>query len=363
MNRLQEIETRKSEIKTQLETIENVEEIRTLNEEVDALNLEEKQIKETQEREQIAKDLEERKIEAKEIEAKEEINMEKKFDLNSKEYRSAFLKNLMGKELSAEERAVITSTTENSAGNAIPTETSNSIFEKVSQKAPMLDEVTLLNVRGNVDFVVETERTDAADHAEGSAITESDIKLVKVSLAGKEIVKLVTISETVKTMTIDAFENWLTDMLSDSIANTVEGKIATEIETNGIKLAKAISADSIREAVGTLPAFYDANAKWLVNKKQFFTEILGLQDKAKHDLVTFANGKYYILGYEVKMSDKATKVSLGDGKRVVANLAQDIQVKSAYDIHNNTYNYSGVAMFDVKLATADAYVVLTGTAE
>lgn len=359
MNRLQEIETRKSEIKTQLESIENVEEIRKLNEEVDALNLEEKQIKETQERGKIAKDLEEGKIEAKKIEKEEEKKMEKKFDVNSKEYRSAFLKNLMGKELSVEERAIITST---EANNAIPTETSNSIFEKVVKKAPMLDEITLLNVRGNVDFVVETERTDGTDHVEGSAITESDIKLVKVSLAGKEIVKLVTISETVKTMTIDAFENWLTDMLSDSIANNVEGKIVAELEKNGTQIAKAISADSIREVVGTLPAFYDANAKWLVNKKQFFTEILGLQDKAKHDLVTFANGKYYILGYEVLTSDKATKLSLGDGKRIVANLAQDIQIKNAYDIHTNTYSYSGVAMFDVKLATADAYVVLTGTA-
>lgn len=364
MDRLQEIETRKSEIKTSLETLEDIEEVRKLNEEVEALNIEEKEIKEAKERKNIAEKLEKKEITAEEIELKEEEKMEeKKFGVESKEYRSIFLKNLMGKELSVEERTVITSATENSAGNAIPTETSNNIFAKVAQKAPMLDEVTLLNVRGNVDFVVETERTDGADHTEGTTITESDIKLVKVSLAGKEIVKLVTISETVKSMTIDAFENWLTDMLSDSIANAVEGKIATEIETNGTKIAKEISADTLREAVGTLPAFYDSNAKWLVNKKKFFTEILGLQDKAKHDLVTFANGKYYILGYEVKMSDKATKLSLGDAKRVVANLAQDIQVKSAYDIKNNTYNYSGVAMFDVKLATADAYVVLTGTTE
>lgn len=359
-SRLQEIETRKREIKDSLENLEDVEEIRKLNDEVDVLNAEEKEIKEAEERKNIAENIAKGNINARKIEKEEEIEMENKFDLSSNEYRNAYLKNLMGKELTVEERAVITSTTENSAGNAIPTETSNSIFDKVSQKAPMLDEITLLNVRGNVDFVVEIERTAAADHTEGTSITESDIKLVKVSLAGKEIVKLVTISETVKSMTIDAFEDWLTDMLSDSIANAIEGKITTVIETNGTKIEKNISADTLRETVGTLPAFYDGNAKWLVNKKKFFTEILGLQDKAKHDLVTFANGKYYILGYEVLMSDKATKLSLGDAKKVVANLAQDIQVKSAYDIKTNTYDYSGVALFDVKLATSDAYVVLTG---
>jgi len=347
MDRLQEIKTRKNEIKTFLETLTDVEEVRKLNEEVEALNTEEKEIKEAQE--------------TKKIEKEEELDMEKKFDLANKEYRNAFLKQLMGKELTSEERAVITSTTANSAGNAIPTETQDSIFSKVAKKASMLDEVTLLNVYGNVEFVVETARSDASDHTEGATITESAINLVKVSLAGKEIVKLVTISETVKTMTIDAFENWLTDMLADSIATAIEGKIVSEIETNGTKIAKDVSADSIREAVGSLPSFYDSNAKWLVNKKQFFTSILGLQDKAKHDLVTFANGKYYILGYEVLMSDKATKLSLGDGKKVVANLPQAIQIKSDYDIHNNTYDYAGVAMFDVKLATADAYVVLAGT--
>ena len=67
---------------------------------------------------------------------------EKKYGIESKEYRSAFLKNLMGKELTVEERAVIASA--NVAG-AIPTETQNNIFAKVVEKAPMLDEITLLS--------------------------------------------------------------------------------------------------------------------------------------------------------------------------------------------------------------------------
>lgn len=356
MDRLQEIESRKSEIKSKIESIEELEEIEKLSEEVDALNLEKKEIEEAQEKRKIAKDLEDGKIEAKEIKFEEEIKMNK--GIESKEYRNAFLKNLMGKDLSVEERELITST---QAKDAIPTTTMNTIYEKVVKKAPMLDEITLLNVKGNVDFVVETERTDATDHTEGANIDSDSIKLVKVSLSGKEIVKLVTISETVKTMTIDAFEEWLTSMLADSIANNIESKIAKEIENNGTKIEKDITADVIREAVGTLPSFYDSNAKWLVNKKKFFTEILGLQDKSKHDIVTLSNNKYYILGYEVLTSDKATNLSLGDYSRVVGNLAQEIQIKDAYDIHTNTYNYSGVAMFDVKLATSDAVVVITGS--
>ena len=356
MDRLQKIEIRKNEIKSQLETLNDVAEIRALEEEVDALNAEETEIKESQEREENAKELEKDSSVAKEIEKEEERKMEK-YGIESKEYRSAFLKSMMGKELSVEERAIVTS---EEVGSAIPTATQNTIFEKVVKKAPMLDEITLLNVKGNVSFLVEGVRTDGADHAEGTAISESEINLVKVDLAGTEIVKLVTISETVKTMTIDAFEEWLTDMLSDSIANAIEGKIFTAMEANGTQLAKAVNAESLREAVGTLPAAYDNGAKFYVNKKQFFTEILGLQDNAKNELVTFSNGKYYILGYEVVTSDKATKVTLANAKKFVGNLPQEIQVKSAYNIANNTYSYSGVAMYDGKLAISDSAVVIAG---
>lgn len=356
MERLKEIETRKSEIKDQLESINDIEEVRALEGEVDALNAEETEIKESQERAEQAEELEKDSSKAKEIEKEEERKMEK-YGIESKEYRSAFLKSMMGKELSVEERAIVTS---EDVANAIPTTTQNSIFEKVVKKAPMLDEITLLNVKGNVSFLVEGARTDGADHEEGATIADSAINLVKVDLAGTEIVKLVTISETVKTMTVDAFEEWLTDMLSDSIANAIEGKIFTAMEANGTQLAKAVSAETLREAVGTLPAAYDNGAKFYVNKKQFFTEILGLQDNAKNELVTFSNGKYYILGYEVVTSDKATKVTLANAKKFVGNLPQEIQVKSAYNIANNTYSYSGVAMYDGKLAISDSAVVIAG---
>ena len=268
MDRLKEIESRKAEIKSKVETLTDIEEIRKLTEEVDALNVEERDLTERETRKQIADGIQNGTIEAKNIDLKkEEIKMEeKKFGIETKEFRSAFLKRLMGKELSVEERAIVTA--ENVEG-AIPTSTQNSIFEKVVKKAPMLDEITLLNVKGNVSFAVEGARPDGADHEEGATIAESAINLVKVDLAGTEIVKLVTISETVKTMTIDAFEDWLTDMLADSIANAVESKIFTALESNGAQLAKAVSADSIREAVGTLPAAYDNGAKWYVNKKQF----------------------------------------------------------------------------------------------
>ena len=347
MTRKEEIEARKVEIREEVESTDDIEKVEELEKEVDALNEEETQIEEQSKNEEVAEEMKEEKSAIKEIKM-EERKME-----NKKEYRDIYLSNLMGKELNEEERSILVA-----EDGAIPTETQNTIFEKVVKKAPMLDEITLLNVKGNVSFYVEGTRTDGANHVEGANITESEVPLIKVDLAGTEIVKLVTISDTVKTMSISAFENWLTDMLSDSIANAIETKILNKIETTGTVVTGSLDAAGLRSLVAGLPAGYENGAKFYVNKSLFYNNILALQDLSKNELVTREGGKYFILGYEVRISDKATKVSFGNAKKFVGNLAEDITIHTQYNIGNNTYSYSGVAIYDGKVADATAFQVL-----
>ena len=347
MTRKEEIEARKVEIREEVESTEDIEKVEELEKEVDALNEEAEQIENQEKDEKTAEEMEEKKSVVKEVKM-EERKME-----NKKEYRDIYLSNLMGKELNEEERSILVA-----EDGAIPEETQNTIFEKIVKKAPMLDEITLLNVKGNVSFYVEGTRTDGADHDEGDAITESEVPLIKVELAGTEIVKLITISDTVKTMSISAFENWLTDMLSDSIANAIETKILNKIETTGTSVTGSLDASGLRSLVAGLPAGYENGAKFYVNKSLFYNNILALQDLSKNELVTREGGKYFILGYEVKISDKATKVSFGNAKKFVGNLAEDITIHTQYNIGNNTYSYSGVAIYDGKVADATAFQVL-----
>ena len=350
MTRKEETEARKVEIREEVENAETTEQVEELEKEVDALNEEEEQIENQEKVEELAEDMKEEKSAVKEIE-REEKKMEKK-----KEYRDIYLSNLMGKELNQEERDILVA-----EDGAIPTETQNTIFEKVVKKAPMLDEITLLNVKGNVSFYVEGTRTDGADHTEGANINESDVPLIKVDLAGTEIVKLVTISDTVKQMSISAFETWLTDMLSDSIANAIESKIFTSIEANGTAVSGSLDATALRKLVAGLPAGYENGAKFYSNKSVFYNDVLALQDSSKNELVTREGGKYFILGYEVVISDKAKKISFGNAKKFVANLAEEINIHTQYNIGNNTYSYSGVAIYDGKVADATAFQVLTNT--
>lgn len=70
------------------------------------------------------------------------------------EYRSAWLKNVRHLPLNdAEKRAF--SNAAGAGAEVIPTQTANEIISKVKTLAPMLNEVTLLHVKGAVKFAVE----------------------------------------------------------------------------------------------------------------------------------------------------------------------------------------------------------------
>lgn len=296
------------------------------------------------------------------------------------EYRSAFFKRMMGRTLSEAEQRAMTSAG-NSAGAAIPTTTSNELIKKLKQIAPLLNEVTLLRVAGNVTFAVEGVRDEAAKHDENATITPSGDVLVKVSLGGYEITKLIRISKTVQTMTVNSFESWLVDMISEDVARKIENYLANGTGTNepqGVAAAAEWTADNsvtvaaafsltypnVTALIGKLPGGYDFNAKFLMSKKTLFEDFMPLKDNSKYDLVMRdGNGGYVILGYPVMLSESVTEhdAYLGDFKKIVANLAQDITVESnaSSGFTANAIDFLGCAIFDSKVAVGEAFVKLT----
>lgn len=292
------------------------------------------------------------------------------------EYRSAWLKNLRRLPLNdAEKRAF--SNVSGAGAEVIPTQTANEIISKVKKLAPMLNEVTLLHVKGAVKFAIEGTNNAAAIHTENESITAATDTLTTVSLSGYEIVKLVQISDTVMTMSISAFESWIVDMLAEAIARKVEDLLINGtgssqpkgIEnanawdaTNSVTVVKpgALTAANVQTLIGLLPSGYDRNGKFVMNKKTLFTDFMPLQDNSKNHIVTVQNNAYFVYGYPVLLSDYVAdhEAFLGDFKKVCANLAENIGVKSAYDIDTNSYKYSGIAIFDCAPAIGEAIVKL-----
>ena len=324
---------------------------------------------------------------AVEVVTKEERKVEKPVEFNkdtvkdTPEYRSAFFKKLQGRELNEiEERAYITSDA-GVAGAVIPTETANTIFDKMVKIAPMLNEITLMRVAGNLRFAVENVRADAAIHTENGAITPASDTLAYIDLAGFEYVKIQRVSKTVATMAIPAFEAWLTKVLAEDIANQLENAIINGngsgapkgIEyartwtdtTTGIDFDLAVTYNDILDLISLIPARYDASAKFLMGKAMFYQQILNIKDAEGNPIVArdFANAaQMKILGYPVIISDKvaASTAYLGDYTKIVGNLAQDITVdKSAESgFTANAIDYRGAALFDCDIVLTDAIVKL-----
>ena len=182
---------------------------------------------------------------------------------------------------------------------------------------------------------------------------------------------------TVMTMSITAFESWIVNMLAEAIARKVEDLLIngtgssqpkgienanTWGATNSVTVAKtgALTAANVQTLIGLLPSGYDRNGKFVMNKKTLFTDFMPLQDNSKNHIVTVQNNAYFVYGYPVLLSDYVAdhEAFLGDFKKVCANLAENIGVKSAYDIDTNSYKYSGIAIFDCAPAIGEAIVKL-----
>lgn len=379
--RIKEIEARLAAIKQEIE--ERGDAMKA--EEIDALEKETKEL--TEERAGLIAAAEKRNgildniakgggVSIRSFGKKEEDNADPDDPFGTPEYRSAWLKNLRRLPLTdAEKRAYANAS--GTGAEVVPTQTANEIISKVKKLAPMLNEVTLLHVKGAVKFVVEGTNNDAAIHTENAAITPAADTLTTVTLSGYEIVKLVQISDTVMTMSIAAFESWIVDMLAEAIARKVEDffingtgssrpkgvdKANNWDATNSVSVgaSASLTAANVQTLIGLLNAGYDRNAKFVMSKRTLFTDFMPLQDTGKNHIVTVQGNSYFVYGYPVLLSDyvKEHEAFLGDFKKVCANLAESINVKNAYDIDTNSYKYSGIAIFDCQPAIGEAFVKL-----
>lgn len=375
--RLKEIDERKIEIRQLLES-----DVETDLDEVEKELTElEAEAKELRSKKEIAEKIqtgeaEVRKIEEPEVETMDNITA-------TKEYRSAFFKRLLGKPLTEVEERAYTSA-DQSAYAVIPVETANMIFEKMVKVAPMLSQITLLRVAGNVKFAIEGTRNVAAIHTENEAITPATDTLTYVTLAGYEYAKVIRISKTVATMAIDAFETWLVNMLAEDIARAIEDDIINGTDSNEPKgvekantwttgtlisvAASALDFDDIMDLIALLPNGYMSNAKFLCNSRMFYGTLAKIKDAEGSPIYVrdMESGVgFRIMGFPVILSDYVANNTayFGDFSKVIGNLSQDIMVESSTQsgFLANAIDFRGTAIFDCDIAVPEAFRKLVVT--
>ena len=298
----------------------------------------------------------------------ERKTMEKNFTVDGAEYRQAWLKNLMGLELNAEERTAITGT------DAIPTETLNKIINVLKENA-LLGKIDLMQIPGFVKIPIYATNSDATWT---DTSTDSQDVIGNITLQPKQLIKTIEVPATVDKMSISAFERYITEALANKIESALQkaaivgtgtgeptGIITAATAHTGTFTKAAVTKADLLAIMGDLPSEYQNGACWIMASKVFFSEVMAIAD---HNTFTNVNNgfDYRLFGKDVVFDDNA-KVSTKDAilygqpKAYHMNLGEGVKVDKDMSIgfRSNSAVYRGVCLADGNLDNAGAFVKYT----
>ena len=384
------MQTRAAQIATEIDTNPDAD--------IDALNVELRGIK-------AARENAENRADAKKtLSVIDSMKTEKRaFDAetvaDTPEYRSAFYKTLLGQKLNetesrafavaqtvAEKRADAYNTASNSAA-VLPTTTLNEIVKKARTMGGLLAECRAFNIPTKISIPVATPSEKAAWHTEKSAVESEAVTLNAVTFDGYEIMKVFSISEKVRRMSIDAFESYLADELVACVMETIDYAVVngtgsaqgTGLETitwttsgatqNAVQVAAAsdIKYADVVALVSLLKRGYAQGAKVAMNNKTLYNVFYGMVDDNKRPIFIADpkdEGIGKVLGFPVVIDDNIADntVYLGNfGKYFGYNIPEGIMVEASRDsgFKKGVIDYRALAVADCKPVVAEAFVKLS----
>lgn len=319
----------------------------------------------------------------------------------SAEYRSAFFKNLLGQKLTdvedrtfkraieiidLEKRADAFTTTTNSVA-ILPTQTLNEIIKKARTMGGVISHCRNFNIPTNIKVPIGTPSTKANWHTEGETVNAENPadKITYVSFAGYEIIKVFSISAAAKRMSIQAFESYIIDELSncimeciaDSLINGTGSSQGTGLITgitwndeNSFAFTDELTYKDFTKALGMLKRGYSPNAKWSMNNSTLYNRVYSITDSNGRPIfISDPKGEEigYILGKAVVIDDNIAddEIVLGDLSYMGYNLPEGIVVEVSREssFRKGLIDYRAMAIADTKPLVGEAFIKISKATE
>lgn len=383
-----EIEKRAQEVKGMITTNPDVD-IESINIELEGLS----QAKENAQDQEARSGLKLKVVNGEAATAeKRSFNAENVID--SVEYRSAFYKTLLGRELNENEKAAFNEAAKiaekrsdefNSSSNSLailPTSTLNEVVSKARTIGGIIGECRAFNMPTKIAIPIGSPSDKAAWHTEGAAVETEKKTLTSVTFDGNEIIKIFSISAKVRKMSIDAFEAYLVDELTACVMETIadalvngdgttagEGKGLASITwtdgTNAVEIATGddITFKDITKAVGLLKRGYGKGAKWAMNNATLYNAIYGLTDDNGRPIFVVdpkAEEVGKILGFEVIVDDNIENdvIYFGNFKYLGYNLPEGVAIEASTQssFKKGLIDYRALAIADSKPIIEEAFI-------
>lgn len=290
--------------------------------------------------------------------------------VGTKEYKNAFLKTLLGRELTEMENvAYVHTTTQENA--PVPTEMLNEIWDLIYGEHHILEDITIYRTGTIMEITKHTEVTQgkAKKVAEGEANDDEQNTFVKVTLSGKDFSKHVDISYAMQKMSIPAFETYLKNEIATGLGEELAKEVIAEIGTgmeaeNKIETAAAgtVSYKDLAKLFGQLKRVGSLNI--YATRKTIYNYLVGLTNESGTPIfqqVINPGVEGALFGAQIKTEDAVADgtILVGDGKKFVFNMVQDIMVESAKDIKKHVVTHSGYARGEGALIDGKAFAQLT----
>lgn len=322
----------------------------------------------------------------------------------STEYRNAFFKTMLGQKLTdienktfkrameileVEKRTDSFSTTTNSAA-ILPTQTLNEVVKKARTIGGLISHCRNFNIPTNISVPIGTPSTKASWHTEGAKVDSENpaSNIANVSFSGYEIIKVFSISVAAKKMSIQAFESYIVNELTncvmeciaDSLVNGTGSAQGTGILTgitwnakNSLTFAKNgnIAYTDLTKMMAMLKRGYSAGAEWAMSNATLYNSIYGLLDDNKRPIF-ISDPKNedigYILGKSVIIDDNIPDdiVLLGNFKNYMGyNLPEGIVIETSREssFKYGLIDYRAMAIADTKPLVSEAFIKLSRAAE
>lgn len=400
MKTLKELLERKKQINEQLTDEKrsaelSIDDLKGLETELREIN---NDIEELEMRERLAKEsaaLEDGTAEARTVETFQ-TNPEKReaqtFDekLESNEYRTAWAKDMLGLNLSTEERNILdqvndeyrefTHNTENSQ-ILIPKTVAAGIWKRAEEQYPLWADTSKFNVKGNLTIMKGSASKDAEWYDEATKVDTDELKFGELNLTGHELAKAVQVTWKLKKMAVQEFEAYIIREIGDRMGIALSKAVYAGSgvkEPKGIKTTltadatdQLITTDELKytdltKMMSTIFSAYANGATIYANNNTVWTTLANLVDGVGRPLfipdVVGSNGVGRVLGRLVKVDATIPdgEILLGNvSDGYVANIQENITMYREDFVRERLTDYMGYAIVDGGVRDEKAFAILT----
>lgn len=313
--------------------------------------------------------------------------------LDTQEYRSAFFKTLLGRQLTEVEKAAMNTAakeaekradafnTSTDAAAVLPTTTLNEVIKKARTMGGLISECRSFSMPTKIAIPIGTPSNKASWHTEGEEVEGKKAAVSSVIFDGYEILEVFSLSAKTKKMSIAAFENYLVEELTACVMECIEDALVsgsgtgqgtglltgvTWDTTNTVTVAKTgtLSYKDIVKTVSLLKRGYAVGAKWAMNNTTLYSDFYGLVDSNNRPIFIAdpkAESIGKILGFEVVIDDNLPENTaiLGNYSKYLGyNMPEGIVIETSREssFRKGLIDYRAMAIADCKPIVTEAFV-------